>query len=67
MTEKILGVTLTANEADLTRGFGAAEAATTQFAAKTEAALGRAGAATAQMGAAAGQKIGRASCRERVL
>ncbi len=55
MTEKILGVTLTANEADLTRGFGAAEAATTQFAAKTEAALGRAGAATAQMGAAAGQ------------
>ncbi|WP_315136899.1 phage tail tape measure protein [Achromobacter marplatensis] len=55
MTDKTLGVTLTANEADLTRGFGAAEAATTQFAAKTEAALGRAGAATARMGAAAGQ------------
>lgn len=55
MTDKTLGVTLTANEADLTRGFGAAEAATTQFAAKTDAALGRAGAAAAQMGAAAGQ------------
>lgn len=55
MTDKILGVTLTANEADLTRGFGAGEAASAQFATSTEASMGRAAAATAKMGAAAGQ------------
>jgi lambda family phage tail tape measure protein len=55
MTDKNLGVTLTANEADLTRGFGAGEAASAQFATSTEASMGRAAAATAKMGAAAGQ------------
>jgi lambda family phage tail tape measure protein len=55
MTDKNLGVTLTANEADLTRGFAAGEAASAQFATSTEASMGRAAAATAKMGAAAGQ------------
>lgn len=55
MTDKNLGVTFTANEADLTRGFGAAEAASAQFATSTEASMGRAAAATTKMGAAAGQ------------
>ncbi|WP_148318079.1 phage tail tape measure protein [Achromobacter xylosoxidans] len=55
MNDKVLGVTLTANEADLLRGFSASGAATAEFAATAEANLGRASAASARMGASAGQ------------
>lgn len=55
MTEKTLGVRLTGDEADLLRAFGAGSAASAQFAAKTETALGRAAAAAERMGASSSQ------------
>ncbi|AMG39986.1 phage tail tape measure protein [Achromobacter xylosoxidans] len=55
MNDKVLGVRLTADEADLIRGFSASGAAAEQFASTTEASLGRASAASAKMGASAGQ------------
>ena len=55
MNDKVLGVRLTADEADLIRGFSASGAAAEQLAATTEASLGRASAASTKMGASAGQ------------
>jgi len=55
MTEKNLGVRLTADESDLLRGFGAGGAAAAKFAATTEASMGRAAAAASKVGAASGQ------------
>jgi lambda family phage tail tape measure protein len=55
MTEKNLGVRLTGDEADLLRAFGAGGAASAQFAATTETALGRAAAAAERLGASSTQ------------
>lgn len=55
MTDKNLGVRLTADESDLLRGFTAGSAGSAQFAATVENSLGRASSAAERMGAASGQ------------
>lgn len=55
MTEKILAVRMTGDEADLLRAFGAGSAATAQFATTTEGSLGRAAAAAERMGSSTSQ------------
>src|SRR3546814_11132528 len=52
MTERMIGVVLTGDESGLLRSLSAATSASTQFGAKTEAALGRAAAASLRMGSA---------------
>ncbi|MHC0506405.1 phage tail tape measure protein [Achromobacter aegrifaciens] len=55
MTDKILAVRMTGDEADLLRAFGAGSAATAQFATTTEGSLGRAAAAAERMGSSTSQ------------
>ncbi|GEM_PF-409112 len=55
MTDKILAVRMTGDEADLLRAFGAGSAASAQFAATAEASLARAAAAADRVGAASSQ------------
>lgn len=55
MTDKILAVRMTGDEADLLRAFGAGSAASARFAATAEASLARAAAAADRVGAASSQ------------
>ncbi|MGX9694523.1 phage tail tape measure protein [Achromobacter anxifer] len=55
MTDKILAVRMTGDEADLLRSFGAGSAASAQFAATTEASLARAAVAADRVGTSSSQ------------